>query len=40
MKFELQYERKPTEIFFYGYRVLQLFCHNVERAHDIKCSQK
>ena len=23
-----------------GYRVLQLFCHNVEGPRDIKCSQK
>ena len=23
-----------------GYRILQLFCRNVEKARDIKCSQK
>ena len=23
-----------------GYCVLQLFCHNVEGANDIKCSQR
>ena len=40
MKFELQYELTPPQIFFCGYRVLKLFCHNEEWAHDIKCSQK
>ena len=25
---------------FCRYRVLQLLCHSVEGAHDIKCSQK
>ena len=40
LKFELQYEWTPPRRIFCGYRVLQLFCHNVEGAHDIKCSQK
>ena len=40
LKFELQHEWTPPQIFLCGYRVLQLFCHNVEEAHDIKCSQK
>ena len=40
LKFELQYEWTPQETFFYGHRVLQLFCHNVEADHAIKCSQK
>ena len=38
--FELQYEWTPPQIFLCGYRVLQLFCRNVEGAYDIKCSQK
>ena len=29
-----------TTGFVYGYRVLQLFCHNVEEAHDVKCNKK
>ena len=40
LKFELQYEWTSSQIFFCGYRVLQLFCRNVEGAHDIKCNQK
>ena len=28
------------QMFFCGNGVLQLLCHNVEGAHDIKCSQK
>ena len=36
----MQYEWTPPQIFFCGHRALQLFCHNVERDHDIKCSQK
>ena len=40
LKFELQYEWTPSQIFSCGYRVLQLLCHNGEEAHDIKCSQK
>ena len=40
MKFELQYELTPQQIFFRGHRVLQLCCHNVEPAHVIKCNQK
>ena len=40
MKFELQLELTPPQIFFCGYRILQLFCYNVEGAHDIKCCQK
>ena len=40
LKFELQYEWTPPRKIFCGYRILQLFCHNVEGAHDIKCSQK
>ena len=36
----LQYEWTPQQIFFCGYRILQLFYHNVEGDHDIKCSQK
>ena len=39
-KFELQYEWTPPQIFFRGHCALQLFCHNVQGAHDIKCSQK
>ena len=40
LKFELQNECTPPQVFFCGYRVLQLLCHNVEEAHDIKRSQK
>ena len=40
LKFELQYEWAPPQIFFCGHRVLQLFCHNVGGGHDITCSQK
>ena len=40
LKFELQYEWTPPQIFICRYRVLQLLCHNAEEAHDIKCSQK
>ena len=40
LKFELHYEWTAPRRFFCGYRILQLFCHNVEGAHDIKCSQK
>ena len=40
LKFELQYGLTPPQIFFCGYRLLQLFCHSGEGAHDIKCSQK
>ena len=40
MKFELQYEWTPPQIFFYGYHVSQLFCHNVEEAHDVKYNKK
>ena len=36
----MQYEWTPPQIFFCGHRALQLFCHNVEGDHDIKCSQK
>ena len=39
LKFELQYEWTPPQIFFCGY-ALYNYCHNVEGAHDIKCSQK
>ena len=39
LKFELQYEWTPLQIFFRGYRVLQLFCQNVEGTNDFKCSQ-
>ena len=40
-KFELQYEwTTPRQIFICEYCSLQLFCHNVEGARDIKCSQK
>ena len=39
-KFELQYEWTPPPIFFCECHVLQLFCHNVESARDIKCCQK
>ena len=38
LKFELQYNWTPPQLFFCWYRVLELFCHNVEEAHDIKCS--
>ena len=40
LKFKLQYELTPPQIFFCGYNVLQQFCHNVEGTHNIKCSQK
>ena len=40
LKFKLQYEWTPPQIFFCRYRVLQLLCHNIEGTHDIKCSQK
>ena len=40
MKFELQYEWTLPQIFFCGYRVLLLFYHNLEGAHDIKCGEK
>ena len=36
LKFELQYEWTPPQIFFFGHRVLQLFCHNIEGTHHIK----
>ena len=36
LKFELQYEWTASQIFFCRYRVLQLFCHNVEGTHVIK----
>ena len=39
MKFNLQHEWTPQQIFFCGHRVLQLFCHDVEEDHFIKCSQ-
>ena len=39
LKFELQYEWTPPRIFFRGYHVLQLFCDNVDAAHDFKCGQ-
>ena len=39
LKFELQYEWASPQIFFCGYRLLQLLCHNVEGTHDIKCGQ-
>ena len=40
LKFELQYAWMPPQIFFCGFRVLQLLCHNVEGVHDIKYGQK
>ena len=40
LKFELQCESSSPQIFFCGHRILQLFCLDVEGAHDIKCSQK
>ena len=40
LTFELEYEWTPPQIFFCGCCILQLFCHNVEGAHDINCSQK
>ena len=40
LKFEFQHAWTPPQIFFCGYRVLQLFCRNVQKAHDINCSQK
>ena len=40
MKFNLQHEWTPQQIFFCGHRVLQLFCHNLAADHTIKCSQK
>ena len=40
LKFELQYEWTPLQICLCGYRVIQLFCDNVEGAHDIRYSQK
>ena len=36
LKFESQIEC-PPEILICGYLVSQLLCHNVGRAHDIKC---
>ena len=33
-------EWAPPQIFFCGYRVLQLFCHDGEGAHDTNCSLK
>ena len=36
LKFELQYDWTPPQIFFCRHHVSQLFCHNVEGAHDIK----
>ena len=38
LKFELHYEWTPSPVFFCGHQVLQLFSHNLEEAHDIKCS--
>ena len=40
LKFELQKEWTPPQMFFCEYCVLHILCHNVQRAHDIKCSQK
>ena len=40
LNFELQYKWTPLQIYFRGYRVLKLLCHNVDGAHDIKFSQK
>ena len=40
LKFELQCEWTAPQKFFCGYSVLQLLCRNVERAHNIKCSQE
>ena len=39
-KLELQYEWTPPQICFCEYGVLQLFYHNIEGAHHIKCCQK
>ena len=36
----IQYEWTLQQIFFCGYRVLQLFCHNVEASHSMERSQK
>ena len=40
LEFELQCEWTASQKFFCRYSVLQLLCRNVERAHDIKCSQE
>ena len=39
LKFELQHDWTPRQKYFCRYRVLQLLCHDVEGAHDIKCSK-
>ena len=39
LKFELQHDWTPQQKYFCRYRVLQLLCHDVEGAHDIKCSK-
>ena len=36
----MENENVPSQIFFSGYPVLQIFYHNAEAAHDIKGSQK
>ena len=40
LKFKLQYEWTPQQIFFCRHHVLQLFFHNVEADDAIKFSQK
>ena len=35
LKFKLQYEWTSPQIFFCGYRILQLLCHILKGAHDI-----
>ena len=40
LKFKLQYEWTPQQIFFCGHRVLRLVCHNVEADHASKRSPK
>ena len=35
----MKYEWTPPHIYFCSYRVLELFYHNLEAPHDIKCSK-
>ena len=39
LKFKLQYEWTPPQMFFLGYCLLQQFCHIEKGAYDIKCSR-
>ena len=40
LMFEFQYEWTPQQIFFCAHCILQMFCHNIEGAHNTKCTEK